>query len=139
MVLQNRSWQRSSKTSFTLIKGKMTKVFAIKNRPKYKDIFKSEHEIVRTTTQDGKIRVSISPKPNERSKSRSERSKSRSIFSPTDNEVYDINNSILSNDFVAHNSDLSKKSPPQIKGNTPPINRKNSLEDNNSKEFKNTC
>ena len=33
---------------------------------------------------------------------------------------------------------MSKKSPPQIKGNTPPINRKNSLEDNNSKDFRKT-
>ena len=137
-IAKNRSLQRSSKTSFTLIKGKRPRSSLLKIGPNTSTSSSPNTEIVRTTTQTGKIRVSISPKPNERSKSRSERSKSRSIFSPTDNEVYDINNSILSNDFVAHNSDLSKKSPPQIKGNTPPINRKNSLEDNNSKDFRKT-
>ena len=33
---------------------------------------------------------------------------------------------------------LGKTSPPQIKGNTPPINRKNSLKDDNSEEFRKT-
>jgi len=127
-IAKKRSWQRTGKTSFTLIKGKPSV------KPKIPSLLKLDNktrtssspstDIVRSTTPNAKTRFVISPKPNERPKS-------RSIFSPTDDEVNNINNSrILSNHSVAHNSDLSKKSPPII--------RKNSLEDDNSEAFSNT-
>ena len=129
----NLSISKTGPTSFKINRGKPPDKIPslLKLDNKTRSSSSPSTNIDRSTTPIGKTRFVISPKPNARSKS-------RSIFSPTDNEVYDINNSILRNDSVAHNSDLSKKSPPQIKGKTPTPNRKNSLEDDNSEAFRKT-
>ena len=131
----NLSISKTGPTSFKINRGKPPDKIPslLKLDNKTRSSSSPSTNIDRSTTPIGKTRFVISPKPNERPKSRG-----RSIFSPTDNEVYDINNSILRNDSVAHNSDLSKKSPPQIKGKTPTPNRKNSLEDDNSEAFRKT-
>ena len=109
-------------TTFKLNRGKRPPSSLLKIGPNTRTSSSPSTDIVRETTPDGKTRITISPKPH-----------GRSIFSPTDNEVNNINNSrILSNHSVAHNSDLSKKSPPIIQ------KRRNSLEDPNSSSFRKT-